>query len=384
MGQFNRYTTDTDDLKFALWEGNEMYCNPKNYWVTADECEKYLAEIETGQKLNKELNEKRGNRLRWIAIPLGVILNLSIPPIIYLYLDALDSGWGLPVSIISSWALIGGSIWLYNLIEEHIRNNYIWSNRFFPPVNEKIERLYDDYLWKCYMEREAKSKDSEERERIRKQIRDWSHPNLETFLSVVENELENPSETCVLGDVEFGMTPEEIYKTKTFSGLDRKNQEVYLGYRGDYLGRYFGINGNTYTKFHFENNRLDKVSIISNNGGYRFKHDIIEPFIACCKVLSKIYGTPKNLHKRYMSEKLELWPHDKVLFAVGRKCIQLSVGENSIHYAIIIIEFSQNLQTKQNDSDIDYEFSEEWFDDMRRDYNRPSSVPDYPFDPISI
>ncbi len=33
MGLFNRYTADTGDLKFALWEGNEKYCNPKN-WFT--------------------------------------------------------------------------------------------------------------------------------------------------------------------------------------------------------------------------------------------------------------------------------------------------------------------------------------------------------------
>ncbi len=69
MSLFNRYDAYLKDLEFALWEGNNKYCNPKDYFVTEEECRKYLEDLKNGQELNREWNKKHRNRFFRTFVP---------------------------------------------------------------------------------------------------------------------------------------------------------------------------------------------------------------------------------------------------------------------------------------------------------------------------
>lgn len=146
MGLFNRYETNPDFVKSAFNEYSDKYCNPSDYYVTEEECGKYIEELKLGQRLNKEWNNKREKRIRTLIIVIGVLLTLSVPPALFLWIDNQDSAWGFPVCIISTWVIIGVFVWLYNGFES--RKEIIYLDKFFPSVNQNIEKLFDDYLWK--------------------------------------------------------------------------------------------------------------------------------------------------------------------------------------------------------------------------------------------
>lgn len=146
MGLFNRYETDPDFVKFALNENSDKYCNPGDYYVTEEECREYIEDLKMGQKLNKEWNNKREKRIIIVIIIIGILLTLSIPPALFLWLDNQDSAWGFPVCIISTWIIIGFFVWLENAFES--RKEKFYLDKFFPPVNQNIEKLFDDYMWK--------------------------------------------------------------------------------------------------------------------------------------------------------------------------------------------------------------------------------------------
>ena len=69
MGLFNRYNyrADYQDLECSFRESDDIYCNPKDYSVTEDECSLYLKNLARGNKLNDEWNKKRRikRELRW-------------------------------------------------------------------------------------------------------------------------------------------------------------------------------------------------------------------------------------------------------------------------------------------------------------------------------
>lgn len=146
MGLFNRYETDPDFVISAINEYSDKYCNPRDYYVTEEECRKYVKDLKLGQKLNQEWSRKREKRIRTVIIVIGVLLTLSVPPVLYLWLENQDSAWGLPVCFISTWIIIGFFAWLYNDYESMKENIYL--DKFFPSVNQNIEKLFDDYLWK--------------------------------------------------------------------------------------------------------------------------------------------------------------------------------------------------------------------------------------------
>jgi hypothetical protein len=160
MALFNRYETSPDIVKSALNEYSDKYCNPADYFVTKDECRKYVEDLKIGQKLNREWNSKRRNYWEWFVAGVGLILTISIPSIVWLWLEFIDSPWGLPASIASLWIVGGFSGYIYNQVAEYMRDSTIYKSEYFPPINENIERLFDDYLWKWEVEKNAVNKNT--------------------------------------------------------------------------------------------------------------------------------------------------------------------------------------------------------------------------------
>lgn len=367
MGLFNRYDLTSQGLESAFWEGSDMFCNPKDYSVSEEDCIKYLKDLENANKLNDEWNDKRRLNWTWTTIIIGVILSFSIPSLVIIRFYNQDAAWVYLVSLLLGWILIGISYWIYNKVEEYFYyGDKVYLSRFYPEVNENIEKLFDDYLWKCKLLKEAESKGIEERRKTYDRIVKMSHPGLDDFKEAIETELKNPSEDCVFGDVQFGMTAEEIYKTKVFAGLslNNSNNDMSLGFREKYLGRYFSIQDSC-VSFQFENNRLVK-SIIYPLLSCENKEAVIELFISCCEKLNQYYGNPCNLIKS--CEGFELFSNNKAEFRVGKKAIILLIEQSGYSRYNIKIEFS--IATSNNRIDVSHQpFDRRWFDTLRKMYS---------------
>ena len=377
MGLFNRYnySADYQDLECSFRESDDIYCNPKDYSVTEDECSLYLKNLNRGNKLNDEWNEKRrikrDLRWRWTIFIIGVILFFGISSLIFIWFDINDFVERVGVSIYSFQAVAGASVWVYGKVEEQFQDSKIFHSIFYPKVNENIERLFDDYLWKRKLLREAKEKGNEEWQKVHKELVRKSHQGLDQFIEAVEEELYYPSENCVIGDVQFGMTAEEIYNTKVFAGLTlaNSNNDIHLGYRSRYLERFFAIQYPC-VSFRLENNRLVKLIITTS---FDKKEAVIEPFISCCEKLNQYYGNPCNLKRRFIGEGFELTPYNKAEFRVGKKSVLLHVEKSGDFYSSrynIKLEFSivsttSNRRVKESNQS----FDKRWFAELRKRYS---------------
>ena len=376
MGLFNRYnySADYQDLECSFRESDDTYCNPKDYSVTEDECSLYLKNLNRGNKLNDEWNKKRRIkrelRWRWTIFIIGAILSFGISSLVFIWLDSNDIP-ALDSSFWAFWAVAGASVWVYGKVEEQFQDSKTIHSIFYPKVNENIERLFDDYLWKRKLLREAEEKGNEEWQKVHKELVRKSHPGLDQFIEAVEEELNNPSENCVIGDVQFGMTAEEIYNTKVFAGLTlaNSNNDIDLGYRSRYLGRFFAIQGPC-VSFRLENNRLVKLIITTS---FNKSKAVIEPFISCCEKLNQYYGNPCNL-QRFIVEGFKLAPYNKAEFRVGKKSVLLHVEKSGNFYSSntsfnIKLEFSivsttSNRRVKESNQS----FDKRWFDELRKLY----------------
>ena len=367
MALFNRYETNIDFVSSALNECDDKYCNPEDYFVTEKECREYIEDLKIGQRLNKGWNDRRESFWNWFVAGIGLLLTLSIPSIVWFWLESIDSPWSLPAFIASIWIVGGISGYIYNQIAEYMRDSTIYKNEYFPPINENIERLFDDYLWKWKMEKESTNKNEEERIKVRKKIQEMSHPYLPLFISTIEKELERPSEEYIIGDLKFGMNLEDIYNTDLFKGLKSDSvKDVQLGYRGAFLDKYFGLSG-VHVSFQFEETQLQIVTLTSIL--YSDMRDIVKPFIYCCRKLNSIYGNPCNLFTRYYSNNLELIPYDKAEFRIGSKSIVLYV-QDKYKYPKLKLEFSKKTKEYAQQTDNkQYSFDENWFYDMRKAYH---------------
>lgn len=376
MGLFNRYNyrADYQDLECSFRESDDIYCNPKDYSVTEDECSLYLKNLARGNKLNDEWNKKRRIkrelRWRWTIFIIGVILFFGISSLIFIWFDINDFAERLGVSIYSFQAVAGASVWVYGKVEEQFQDSKIFYSIFYPKVNENIERLFDDYLWKHKLLREAEEKGNEEWQKVHKELVRKSHPGLDQFIEAVEEELNNPSENCVIGDVQFGMTAEEIYNTKVFAGLTLANSynDIHLGYRSRYLRRFFAIQYPC-VSFRLENNRLVKLIITTS---FNESKAVIEPFISCCEKLNQYYGNPCNLKRRFIGEGFELAPYDKAEFRVGKKSVLLHVEKTGDFYSRdtrfnVKLEFSiVSTTSNRRVEESNQSFDKRWFDELRK------------------
>lgn len=332
MALFNRYDVKDNSLESSFWEYNDKYCNPKDYMTTKEECEKYLKELITANKENKELNENR--RKRWMkAIYIGVaVFCMTILAPLCLWLINDNSTWVVVLSYFIFNGTIAISLWIIESTDRYFSKNTIYWDALYPTVNQNIEKLFDDYLWKLKLVREADSKEETERKRILKMVERMSHPELGSFLELVENELKSPSEEYVFGDVKFGMTPEEIYNTKAFCGLSLgENKEIYLGFRGQHLGQLFMLTGALIT-FQLDDNELSKMLMSID---FHCEDSMLDRVGKCCEQLSVYYGKPRILHERYYKKTHSYLP-DKAEFRVGKKCVLLHIEK-----LILMLEFFQ-------------------------------------------
>ena len=241
-------------------------------------------------------------------------------------------------------------------------------DKFYPKVNVRIEKLFDDYLWKCRLLSEAEAKGRQEWQLVHEKVVRMSHPDLDVFLETVEEELKNPIEDCIFGDVKFGMSPDEIYRTKVFKGLDLdSSKHIELGFRGTYLGYFFAIQ-NSSTSFQLENEHLVKF-VITDLCPFG-KNEIVEHFILCCEKLNQYYGNPSNLYEKYMGDGFELgFPHDKAIFHIGMKSILLYIEESSFDNYILKLEFTKINTTMNNKGAVPQQmFDKCWFDLLRKKY----------------
>ena len=158
MALFNRYETNIDDVTSALNEHDDKYCNPKDYYVTEEECRKYIKDVKIGQKLNREWNVSHKNFWEWLVFGVGYFLTVTMPSVLWLWLDLDESPWGWPITFIVTGIVGGLSLYVYNHVADYFHYEYVNKHKsdFFPPVNENIERLFDDYLWKLEKEKHAK------------------------------------------------------------------------------------------------------------------------------------------------------------------------------------------------------------------------------------
>lgn len=152
---FNRYTTDTGQVRNALNKSDMDYCAPDNYKVTEEECLRYLEEVKIGQDRNKTWNIDRNNRVVITTLILCSVISIILFAVSLFLLHKYAEGWEIGILPLV-WIIIGGAVLVYNWVEDNYTSDYIWRSDFFPPVNNKIEKLFDDYLWKKYIEEESK------------------------------------------------------------------------------------------------------------------------------------------------------------------------------------------------------------------------------------
>ena len=147
------YCPEIKDLSSALWKSDPDYCNPEQYGVTEDECRVYLKALEEGREKNRIWQEKYGKRMEVCCI---IILWIIFAIIVWagaLYIKPYEESGSLLISVFESLWIVGplaGTVLIiiYLICHENIKKTNKVKKAFFPKPNEKIEKLFDDYLHK--------------------------------------------------------------------------------------------------------------------------------------------------------------------------------------------------------------------------------------------
>lgn len=141
MRYFDRYSTDLKNMDLAYSEYSHFHLTLANYGVTKDECAQYLSKLKDAQKKNYEKNKERKGTLKTLTICIGLMLSFIPIYAIYIFHE-------LPYLI--KWILGAGSwgaiLYLFNKTYEFIDDSKILYIKLFPPINEGVESLFDDYL----------------------------------------------------------------------------------------------------------------------------------------------------------------------------------------------------------------------------------------------
>lgn len=138
MKYFDRYTTDLENMNLAYSKYSPYHLNLPDYGVTEEECMEYHNKLMEAQKKNQEKNKKRKDSRRTLLMIACVILGTFPIYIIYLF-DELP--------FFAKWVILAGT-WgalLYASDKVDDKSNTIYTD-LFPPVNNNVERLFDDYL----------------------------------------------------------------------------------------------------------------------------------------------------------------------------------------------------------------------------------------------
>ena len=112
-----------------------------DYGVSEEECAEYHQKLQDAQQKNKEKNKNRKELLRILLICVCLIF-ASLPIyIIYILTE-------LPYVVL--WIIVAGTwgvlLYVFNRVDDIIRNSNVIYIDFFPPINDKVEHMFDDYL----------------------------------------------------------------------------------------------------------------------------------------------------------------------------------------------------------------------------------------------
>lgn len=172
MGLFNRYDVKDKSLEYSFNEFNDKYCNPKDYMVTKEECDKYLDELIVANKFNKEYNKRRRKiwmRMAYTCVVVFVISILCLLTLLSIWLSEDDvSVWALLIIWIVSIIIIPVINWIIRIVEKQIKDE-IYYTPFYPKVNVNVEKLFDDYLWKWKLERDTVTKNTDKQLIVRRE-----------------------------------------------------------------------------------------------------------------------------------------------------------------------------------------------------------------------
>ncbi len=140
MEYFDRYTTDLKYMNAAFSRYSPFRLNLSDYDVTEEECIQYWQKLKEAQKMNQEKLKDDERRYNILTICVSIILfHISIL-IIYFF--------NLPFII--SWIILVGPLGcVYYIYNEHYKEKHyrqIIYKDLFPPINNKIENLFNDYL----------------------------------------------------------------------------------------------------------------------------------------------------------------------------------------------------------------------------------------------
>ena len=251
---YNRYKTPEIEVYDALNDQKLVYCNPKDYFVTEEEFNDYLHKISKGQKLRQEWNDSRKKRIK-SRVNISWNFALYIPVALWFiymnYTMSDEEPLSIWEAILCMWSLwiVGDVIYgLWSIIEwiddEYGSGVTYTCSQFFPPFNERIEKLLDDYLWKKKMlQNVRKSNESAIKVRATHQILLQNHPYINIVIEAIGIEQAHPKSEYILGDIKFGMTIEELYKTRIFYGLEPQYSEIRLDYRKYEICQALGFGG---------------------------------------------------------------------------------------------------------------------------------------------
>ena len=144
MAYFDRYRTDLKWIDLAWKGGNpHTYCNPKDYGCSIEECEEYVKKLNDAQETNKQYKKDKMEFYRTILICMCSVLAI-IPIVIIYYL----SNW----NFIILWCICAGfwgiTLYFFIFFDEKIGMKDYTRQDFFPPIDNKVEMLLNDYLKK--------------------------------------------------------------------------------------------------------------------------------------------------------------------------------------------------------------------------------------------
>ena len=141
MEHFNRYSTDLKNMDSAYSQYSHFSLSPSDYGVSEEECTKYLNLLKNAQQRNQEKNKNRKECLRTLLICVSIILAMLPVYVIYVFND-------LPYIVL--WFIVAGTWWsvlyIFCKVIDKIENNNVIYMDLFPPINRKVEHLFDDYL----------------------------------------------------------------------------------------------------------------------------------------------------------------------------------------------------------------------------------------------
>lgn len=154
--RFNRYESSLHDIEDALCQGSTYYTSPEDYLLTLDECTTYIEKLKMGRELNKKWVKRRKQHIEvvvWIVYIamyiVFILICLFLFPFIDSYVGDLSLLLKIPISVFGGvcWMFLSGI--LTNLISSFFTIEY--NVDLFPVVDEKIEKMFDDIVWKHYV-----------------------------------------------------------------------------------------------------------------------------------------------------------------------------------------------------------------------------------------